>query len=127
MKLDPYSPRVRELFADAAHAGESALPATASGHAQESATGAAVSLDAVVANGRLTGLKFRVFGCPHLVAAAEWACRRFDAEPAGNLAEFDAATCMRELDIPVEKTGRILLLEDAIKSLLGNLDQAANA
>jgi hypothetical protein len=38
------------------------------------------------------------------------------------IASFDAADCITDLGVPVEKTGRILLLEDAVRDLARQLD-----
>ena len=121
---DPYNPETRALFADPIHIGglqneyELAAQATAS----ESAGGARLQLAVGLVDGKLQECRFLVFGCPHLVAAAEWLCRNSEGGTLAGLAAFRAADCMGPLDIPVEKTGRILLLEDAIRLLTEQLD-----
>lgn len=117
--LGMYNARVRGYFADPRHAGDVAAGAgeVIRARAAESDTGAQVELAAVVTGGRLAALRFRAFGCPHLIAAAEACCERFEGRPVEALHEFSIDWLMETLDIPVEKTGRILLLEDAIASL----------
>lgn len=116
-----YSDRVRQLFASAAHAGD--LP------------GAVVDLERgaerVVLSARLDGadvtqLAYRVFGCPHLVAAAEAFCDEFEGRAAGDMAAFSAGEMLKKLAIPVEKTGRILLLEDAVRALQARITAPAS-
>ena len=62
-------------------------------------------------------MAFRAYGCPHLIAAAEAACAELEGRDAVELLEFPASDLMQSLSVPVEKTGRILVLEDAIRSL----------
>jgi nitrogen fixation NifU-like protein len=114
-----YNARVRECFAHPEHTA--AITAQAGrivrANVAESGSGARLALTAVVDRGRLAALRFRAFGCPHLIAAAELCCERFEGGPVEALCDFGIDWLMQTLDIPVEKTGRILLLEDAITSL----------
>ena len=66
---------------------------------------------------RLRAIRYAVFGCPHLIAAAELVCERFEGQPVEVLADFDPRELIDTLAVPVEKTGRILLLEDAVRAL----------
>ncbi|MGB5577481.1 MAG: hypothetical protein WBM88_08735, partial [Woeseiaceae bacterium] len=66
---------------------------------------------------RIRSLRFRAWGCPHVIAACERFCSRYEGRPRESLGEFRAADIMRDLSVPVEKTGRILVLEDAVRSL----------
>ncbi len=121
-----YGERVRRYFWNPAHAGEA--PPGRKVHAAEGreggAAGARVRLMAVTEQGTLAALRYRIFGCPHLIAAAEAVCERFEGRPVQMLAELDVPELMRWLDVPVEKTGRILLLEDAVRSLLDEIGSA---
>ena len=121
---DPYNALTRALFADSLHVGDlqNEHEITAHAVASESADGARIELTIGLAGGKLQECRFRVFGCPHLVAATEWLCRNSEGGTMVDLAAFRAADCMEPLDISVEKTGRILLLEDAIRLLTEQLD-----
>ena len=114
MTADPYSARVRELFASAAHAGDLENPAVRA-HVNEQ--GVRIALAADIDAGFIVRLRFRAWGCPHLLAAAEAFCRGFEGRPASALQAFSAADIMRTLPVPKEKMGRILVLEDAVRSL----------
>lgn len=113
MTSGPYSATVRELFADPGHAGD-----------LEGATlcrvddqGVRIRLAARHENGLLRTLRFRAWGCPHLLAACEAFCADYEGRPASDLGDFQASEIMGNLSIPLEKTGRILVLEDAVRSL----------
>jgi NifU-like protein involved in Fe-S cluster formation len=114
MSSDPYSARVRALFAEAAHAGDLENPA-ARAHVDDQ--GVRIALAADIDGDIVVRLRFRAWGCPHLLAAAEAFCRAFEGRPASALAAFGAAEIMRTLPVPKEKLGRILVLEDAVRSL----------
>ncbi len=107
-----YSERVRALFARPAHAGDAAGPRVdlARGDSR-------IVLSAELADGRLARLAFRAFGCPHLIAAAEAACAACEGRGTDALAAWEARAAIAELAVPLEKTGRILSLEDAIRAL----------
>ena len=114
-----YSPLVRELFRRAPHGGD--LPEgegrTVKATVREGAAGPSICLFGRSDHERWLALGYRVFGCPHLVAAVEWAVARFEGEAFAAPAPFPVDELMVALDVPVEKTGRILLLEDAFVAL----------
>lgn len=78
---------------------------------------AVLRLMAGIDDGTLAELRFQALGCPHLIASAEDFCRRYEGMPMASLRDFRPDVTMRELQVPVTKTGRILLLEDAISLL----------
>jgi NifU-like protein involved in Fe-S cluster formation len=123
-----YSEEVRRLFAEPAHAGD--LPPggarTATAESSESAGGCRVRLSASEAAGRLSAVRFRVFGCPHLVAAAEAFCADLEGQPIPALREPVVPALMARLAVPVEKTGRLLLLENAAGILAQELLEKSN-
>jgi nitrogen fixation protein NifU and related proteins len=110
---DPYSDRVRALFDAPHHAGALDGGLTASVDDQ----GLRIRLFATVSNGHISALRFQAWGCPHLIAAAEAFCAAYEGRPAAGLLDFSAADLIQSLPVPVEKTGRILVLEDAVRSL----------
>ena len=118
-----YSGRVREAFEHPQHAGAPDGGHRFEGSAAEGGAGMRIRLFASTADGRWSGLRYRVFGCPHLIAAAEFACAHFEGRPVGAALEFPVEEIMTKLDIPVEKTGRILLLEDAFRALLRDAER----
>jgi len=83
----------------------------------ESGNGAHIVMSAGIRGGTIAQMAYRVRGCPHLIAALELVCTRLDKQPVASLENFDSADITQELSIPAEKTGRILLLEDALATL----------
>lgn len=116
---EPYNETVRACFQNAAHVGELSRdnPQKYIASAADSAQSARIVLAAGIDAGVIREMRFRVWGCPHLIAAAEWLCGQLESGPAAAMENFPLQEIMRQLSVPVEKTGRILLLEDALKSL----------
>ena len=114
MTADPYSERVRELFARPDHAGDLENP---DARVHIDAQGVRIALAVRCDGGDISRLRFRAWGCPHVLAATEWFCREFEGRPVQALQTFAAAEIMRSLSVPREKLGRILVLEDAVRSL----------
>ena len=113
MSADPYSATVRGLFATTPHAGDLAGAESVSTSDQD----VRIRLSATVEEGVIKSMRFRAWGCPHLVAAAEAACAALEGQAAAGLVDWAAADLMENLPVPVEKTGRILVLEDTVRSL----------
>jgi NifU-like N terminal domain len=71
-----------------------------------------------VAGDTVKDARFQAFGCPHTLAAAAWVAgqlrgRRRGEGPPGSPAEWAQA-----LGAPVEKLGRLMVVEDAVRSSL---------
>jgi NifU-like protein involved in Fe-S cluster formation len=113
VSTDPYSAKVRELFSAVPHAGETAGGGTALADGQ----GVRLRLSATATDGRVKAMRFKAWGCPHVIAATEAACAALEGQPVAALANWAAADVMQNLPVPVEKTGRILVLEDTVRSL----------
>ena len=113
MSADPYSARVRELFAGTTHAGVVEAGVTVRVEDQ----GVRIELSAKADGDRVSKLRFRAWGCPHLIAAAEAFCTGYRGQKVSHLQQLSVSGLMQTLAVPVEKTGRILVLEDAVRSL----------
>ncbi|MDX1517711.1 MAG: iron-sulfur cluster assembly scaffold protein [Woeseiaceae bacterium] len=110
---DPYSKQVRALFREPAHAGrlDDGIEARVDDQ------GVRIHLTLSASGGRVRSARFQAWGCPHVLAACEAFCRAAEGRDLSDLADYSAATLMQSLAIPVEKTSRILVLEDAVRSL----------
>ncbi len=119
-----YSPLVLAHFAQPVHAGDlqARYPVEARGKATEAGGGCQILLTAGTDGTTFRELRHRVLGCPHLIAAAEALCRRAEGRAVATATSFDRSELMALLDVPVEKSGRILLLEDAWRMLCQGLE-----
>ena len=123
MMFDPYSERVRSLFAGPAHSGSLDKSIGVSVDDQ----GVRIELSASTDNGSIQSLRFRAWGCPHVIAAAETVCAEYEGRAISDLGEFVAAELMQSLAVPVEKSGRILVIEDAVRLLEVALREASES
>lgn len=90
-------------------------------YVEEGGSGVRIQLTAKADNATLRALRYRVFGCPHLIAAAELVCERLEGRPVKEMTELDPGKLREELEAPVEKSGRFLLLQDALCALARQL------
>ena len=116
---EPYNQAVQDNFHNPAHAGDLGrdYPHVLRAVAAEAENGCRLVLAAGVADEVVVEMRYRVWGCPHLIAAVETLCKEREQAAVAGLSVFAVAELMEILAIPVEKTGRILLLEDALNSL----------
>jgi hypothetical protein len=123
---DPYNQLVRSYFFKPAHAGALSRdhPLVLHASASESGHGASIVLAAGVAGDTIGEMRFLARGCPHLIAAAEGLCKEREQGAVTGLCVFALAEMLQRFAIPVEKTGRILLLEDALRSLWAQYESA---
>lgn len=118
-----YSPKVRALFSELGGAGDPAPGdgVLVSGEARALDRGAWVRFAARIVGGRFEDCRFRAFGCPHTLAAASFVACRLRGAPLDAVSTLSPAILARELDVPAEKMGRLLVLDDALQALLADL------
>ncbi len=85
--------------------------------AGSAAQGTSFHLSARVQAGVATEVRFEAYGCPHCIAAASWATERMTGRPVSELADWTWRHAAVALDVPAEKRGHLLVLEDAVKRL----------
>jgi NifU-like protein involved in Fe-S cluster formation len=82
-----YNQAVRQYFSNTAHAGD--LPGDyeleLKADVAESEHGARIQLQAGIQRGALSALAYRVWGCPHLVAALELLCVKLEGQPIAGI------------------------------------------
>ncbi|MEM9333920.1 MAG: iron-sulfur cluster assembly scaffold protein [Pseudomonadota bacterium] len=116
MSRDPYNTEVRQRFAAPAFAGRADTASRGRGQ------GVDIEFSASCDDQRIASMRFRAYGCPHTIAACDLACEQLEGQPLAALASFSSDGLMRTLSVPVEKTGRILVLEDALRDLNSRLE-----
>lgn len=114
-----YTDEVRRLFAAPGHAGN--LPEGPGliheGEAQALDRGAWVRFAARLQDGTISTARFLAWGCPHFLAACELAASRLEGCAPGAAAGIAPATLSQDLEVPAEKLGRLLVIEDALREL----------
>lgn len=111
-----YASEVVRRFDSGAGVGTLAegAPGVVYGEAEDRALNVWVRFYVQVLDGRVAAARFQAFGCPHTVAAAGWAAEWLAGRGARALTEMDVPECARALDMPVEKMGKLLRVEDAL-------------
>jgi NifU-like protein involved in Fe-S cluster formation len=112
-----YSHLTRHHFQTAGHAGVLTGPGVRRGAAGSRAQGTWVQFDLKIDPNeglmRLRTVRFLAYACPHVIAVSDWVAQQAAGkEVAPTLPE--AVRSLRErFDVPVEKLGRLLIVEDA--------------
>jgi NifU-like protein involved in Fe-S cluster formation len=119
---DPrYGAEVRRRMAGLVGAGEFAPGAgVAQARAGDREQGAEVQLQVRVEAGRAVELRFLAFGCPHFIAAASWLTDRLRGATRAGFEGWDWREAAAALEVPPAKFGRLLVLQDAVRTLAGN-------
>jgi NifU-like protein involved in Fe-S cluster formation len=116
-----YNSLVRDLFIGARPSSSVALrnDEWLIGQAGSSARGAWVRLKLRIQGARVTDAQFGVYGCPHTVAATAWVARRIVGRDVNDLLPEGVAKLCEPLEVPAEKLGRLLVIEDAVRACEG--------
>lgn len=113
MNEGSYNELTRHHFDHPVNAGE--LQGLGVGRAEAGAIGEGtwVRFDVQVLHGLLTAAGFSAFGCPHVIAVASWLCETCVGRPGVAALPEPVQALQRRFGMPVEKLGRLLLIEDA--------------
>ncbi len=88
------------------------------GEAGRKSDGTHIVFHVAVANdGRVTDVRFQAYGCPHTLVTAAWLAEQLPGRLFENLLPSAPADRVATLGIPVEKLGRLLLIEDALRAV----------
>jgi NifU-like protein involved in Fe-S cluster formation len=82
--------------------------------------GAEVVLEVRVEDDRAAELAFRAFGCPHFLAAASWLTDRLRGCDRLDFERWDWREAATALEVPAAKSGRLLVLQDAVHEAARN-------
>ena len=108
-----YNELTRRYFTAAASAGELTGPGVFRGAAGNRAQGTWVQFDLQVRQGVVVAARFLAFACPHTVAVSAWLAEQAVGKPLGPGLSESVQALQDRFEVPVEKTGRLLIIEDA--------------
>jgi nitrogen fixation NifU-like protein len=116
-RSQPYLPVVEEHFTDPQQVG------TLTGHFEAELTGEAGQLEhgtrivfhIGVIDERVGEISFQAFGCPHTIAACSVLTGLLAGRPVESLGEVRLDELAALIGLPVAKTGRLLVIEDALR------------
>jgi NifU-like protein involved in Fe-S cluster formation len=123
-----YSAEVQRRFVTPRYGGalDSAARGVLCGQAEDRALNVWIRFQVQVREGVVEAARFQAYGCPHTVAAASWAAERLQGQPADSLRQWSAREAAAALQVPVEKLGKLLRLEDAIVQCWRALGEAGD-
>ena len=122
VQADTLAPLAQELFSRQAGAGV-LLGGTGTvlrGEAGEASGEVWVRLHLRVHDDTVIEARFQALGCPHTVAAASWLTQQLRGRRRSEAQPGPPAEWARTLAVPVEKLGRLLIIEDALHKALQN-------
>ena len=118
------NPLARRYFNELPHAGTLSQAALAAsdrllrGEAGRESNGTRVVFHIALSKaGRVTEVRFQAYGCPHTLATAAWLAGQLYDRTFANLLPSAPADWAEQLGVPIEKLGRLLLIEDALRAL----------
>jgi len=110
-----YSKQVTEYFDNTPYLqSPGPAPELRCGEAGSKAQGAHVAFFLEARGDTISTLTFQAYGCPELIAACCETCSRLTGQSLTAAAALEPAELMRGLQIPAEKAGKILILQDAL-------------
>jgi NifU-like protein involved in Fe-S cluster formation len=111
-----FSSQVRRRFRAPARAGE--IPQGSGivfeGQAEDRSLAVWVRFQIELKDSAIGRVRFRAYGCPHVIAAADCIAEALEGRSTDELASIDLAELARGLGLPREKFGKLLCLEDAL-------------
>jgi cysteine desulfurase len=105
-------PRIPEYPAGASPAG------FGHGRAGKAANGTDVAFELKIADGIVKSARFTAYGCPHTLAVVQWLCDVLEGSRLEGLHPGTPADWAARFDVPPEKLGRLLIVEDALSAAL---------
>jgi cysteine desulfurase len=119
IEYDILSPMARQLFTELPGAGvfEDA-PGVIRGEAGGAEQQTWVRFHVRIEGGTVRDARFQAYGCPHTLAVIAWLTRQLPGRTLSGLSVGEPAEWARALEVPVEKLGRLLVVEDALHACL---------
>ena len=111
-----YSPAVQRHFAAPRNVRElpSGSPSLVAGEAEDRTLHVWVRFQLQLDDGVVAAVGLQVFGCPHTVAAASVVAEWLEGRPVAAARALDVKAVCAELEVPAEKIGKLLRIEDAV-------------
>jgi cysteine desulfurase len=89
------------------------------GRAGRQEEGTSVLFELEINSGFVKSARFSAYGCPHTLAVVAWLCDVLDGTPLDAGVPGTPADWAEKFDVPTEKLGRLLIVEDALRAALG--------
>ncbi len=108
-----YNDLTRRYFETAPTAGELEGTGVFRGAAGDRDQGTWVQFDLQIKAGTVAAASFLAFACPHSIAVSAWLAEQAVGRPVEPLLPESVQALRERFAVPVEKMGRLLIIEDA--------------
>jgi NifU-like protein involved in Fe-S cluster formation len=112
-----YSNLTRRHFDDPVCAGVLGGAAVRRGAAGSRAEGTWVQFDVRIGlrdqESAVEAVRFLAYACPHVIAVADWVAQQAVGAPAAPVLPESVHALRERFEVPIEKLGRLLIVEDA--------------
>jgi cysteine desulfurase len=121
-EFDTLSPLARRYFDTLPGAGQfqNGEADVIEGEAGSVAQGTWVRFHLTAAHGIVKAALFQAYGCPHTLAVTAWVTEQLPGRPREALTPGQPSEWLAKLAVPVEKLGRLLIVEDALQATLSH-------
>lgn len=113
-----YSELTLHYFQTAVAAGVLTGPEVYRGAAGGRAQGTWVQFDVQLSGGTIQAARFLAFGCPHTIAVSAWVAEHAVGQEVRATLPESVPRLSERFAVPVEKRGRLLIIEDAWNAAL---------
>jgi cysteine desulfurase len=79
-----------------------------------------------IGSGIVKAARFKAYGCPHTLAVVDWLTRRLPGRTRDDGPPGTPALWAEELSVPVERLGRLLVVEDALLACFARWPRSAS-
>jgi NifU-like protein involved in Fe-S cluster formation len=120
-----YSSEVQRRFTELPAAGtlQAGLAGRFSGEGEDRSLNVWVRFELKIVDGRVADARFQAYGCPHTIAAASWAAEWIRGRGVEALSGLDVPALLEQLEVPTEKAGKVLRVEDALLECRRRFDE----
>ena len=119
IEFDILSPMVRRLFRELPGAGTlEDTPGVVRGEAGDADQELWVRFHLRIEGGIVRDARFQALGCPHTLAVMAWLTGQLPGRALAGLSLGEPAEWAKALGVPIEKLGRLLVVEDALHASL---------
>jgi cysteine desulfurase len=119
--------RLRALSPASEDAGDAAMTdaVTLTGEAGGPSQETWVRFHLTAGSGIVKAARFKAYGCPHTLAVVDWLTRRLPGRSRDDGPPGTPALWAEELSVPVERLGRLLVVEDALLACFARWPRSA--
>jgi NifU-like protein involved in Fe-S cluster formation len=97
-------------------------PGLVSGEAEDRTLHVWVRFQLQLRDGVVRAARYQAYGCPHALAAADLVAEALEGQTAAAARALDVRALCEPLEVPVEKLGKLLRIEDALAQCWHELD-----